>query len=130
MASKKRDDNRTESKVQREKAISRRDFVAKGAGAAAGASVLSMSGNALAQQSPADAIRWDYEADIVIIGAGCVGLPAAIRARDLGASVIVVDQNFDVGPWAAAIPCSCATSRASATRKASSPLRRCKNRRN
>ena len=25
------------------------------------------------------------------------GLPAAIRARDLGASVIVVDQNFDIG---------------------------------
>jgi hypothetical protein len=97
MAGKKRDDSRTDSKTQRDKAISRRDFVAKGAGAAAGASVLSMSGNALAQQSPADAIRWDYEADIVIIGAGCTGLPAAIRARDLGASVILVDQNFDVG---------------------------------
>ena len=49
------------------------------------------------QQSPADAIQWNYEADIVIIGAGCIGLPAAIRARDLGASVIVVDQNFDLG---------------------------------
>jgi hypothetical protein len=97
MSEKKRDGHRTESKVQRDKAISRRDLIAKGAGAAAGASVLSMSGNALAQQSPADAIRWDYEADIVIIGAGCVGLPAAIRARDLGASVILVDQNFDVG---------------------------------
>ena len=32
-----------------------------------------------------------------MIGAGCTGLPAAIRARDLGASVIVVDQNFDPG---------------------------------
>ena len=97
MAKDERDNHRTESKLQRERRISRRDFVAKGASAAAGASVLSMSGNALAQQSPADAIRWDYEADIVIIGAGCVGLPAAIRARDLGASVILVDQNFDVG---------------------------------
>src|SRR6185503_3641529 len=97
MTKKDRDGHRTDSKVQRDKAISRRDFVAKGAGAAAGASVLSMSGNALAQQSPATAIRWDYEADIVIIGAGCTGLPAAIRARDLGASVILVDQNFDVG---------------------------------
>jgi heterodisulfide reductase subunit A-like polyferredoxin len=132
-------DNRKDSKVQGEKPISRRDFVAKGAGAAAGASVFSMSGNALAQQSPADAIRWDYEADIVIIGAGCVGLPAAIRARDLGASVILVDQNFDVGgkmlhsgaqvSLGGGDPCSCGTSRANTTRKASSPLHRCKSRR-
>jgi hypothetical protein len=47
--------------------------------------------------SPPEAVRWDYEADIVVIGGGCTGLPAAIRARDLGASVIVVDQNFDLG---------------------------------
>jgi hypothetical protein len=58
---------------------------------------MSTSGTALAQVSPADAIRWHYEADVVVIGAGCTGLPAAIRARDLGASVIVVDQNFDCG---------------------------------
>ena len=60
-------------------------------------SVLSTSGTALSQVSPADAIHWHYEADVVVIGAGCTGLPAAIRARDLGASVIVVDQNFDLG---------------------------------
>src|SRR5215510_12781017 len=97
MAKNGRDDNRKNSKGQGEKPISRRDFVVKGATAGIGASVLSNSGNALAAQSPADAIKWDYEADIVIIGAGCVGLPAAIRARDLGASVILVDQNFDPG---------------------------------
>ena len=34
--------------------------------------------------------------DVVIIGAGVAGLPAAITARDLGASVIVVDENFDI----------------------------------
>ena len=44
-----------------------------------------------------DDIVWDYEADVVVVGAGCAGLPAAIRARDLGASVLLVDQNFDVG---------------------------------
>jgi hypothetical protein len=96
MAGKKRDDNRIDPKVQREKPISRRDFVAKGAGAGIAASVLP----AVAACTPgaaADTIQWDYEADIVIIGAGCTGLPAAIRARDLGASVIVVDQNFDAG---------------------------------
>ena len=100
---KKPDSDQKERKLQGEKAVSRRDFVKTGAvagvGAAAGvgATVLSTSGTALSQVSPADAIQWNYEADIVVIGAGCTGLPAAIRARDLGASVIVVDQNFDPG---------------------------------
>src|SRR6266545_6350300 len=40
---------------------------------------------------------WDLEADVVIIGAGATGLPAAIRAADAGASVIVVEANYDVG---------------------------------
>jgi len=39
-------------------------------------------------------LRSVEEADIVIAGGGCAGLTAAIRARDLGASVLVVDQNF------------------------------------
>src|SRR3984893_2330270 len=41
--------------------------------------------------------NWDRSADVVVIGAGVAGLPAAITARDLGASVIVVDENFDIG---------------------------------
>ena len=36
-------------------------------------------------------------ADVVVIGAGVAGLPAAITARDNGASVIIVDENFDIG---------------------------------
>lgn len=40
---------------------------------------------------------WDYAADIIIIGSGATGLSAAVRARDLGASVIVVEANYDVG---------------------------------
>jgi NADPH-dependent 2,4-dienoyl-CoA reductase/sulfur reductase-like enzyme len=93
---KKRDSDRKDRKPQDEKAVSRRDFVKRGA-AGMGAAVLSTSGTALAQVSPVNAIRWNYEADVVIIGGGCTGLPAAIRARDLGTSVIVVDQNFDPG---------------------------------
>src|SRR5919198_1543506 len=93
---KKRDSDPKDRKLQGEKAVSRRDFVKKGA-AGVSAAVLSTSGTALAQVSPTQAIQWNYEADIVIIGGGCTGLPAAIRARDLGASVIVVDQNFDLG---------------------------------
>jgi succinate dehydrogenase/fumarate reductase flavoprotein subunit len=40
---------------------------------------------------------WDLEADIVVIGAGAAGLPAAIKASDEGASVLVVEANYDVG---------------------------------
>jgi hypothetical protein len=76
--------------------FSRRDFVKGGAAVGVGAAVLSEPTRATAQASPADR-EWDYEADIVIIGGGCTGLPAAIRATDLGASVLVVDQNFDLG---------------------------------
>ena len=94
---KKRDTDPKDGKTQDQKALSRRDFVKKGAAASVGAAVLSTSGTALSQTSPAAAIQWDYEADIVILGAGCTGLPAAIRVRDLGASVIIVDQNFDCG---------------------------------
>ncbi|HEX9899342.1 MAG TPA: FAD-binding protein, partial [Candidatus Methylomirabilis sp.] len=34
---------------------------------------------------------------MVVIGSGAAGMPAAISARDGGASVIVVEQNWDVG---------------------------------
>lgn len=40
---------------------------------------------------------WDLEADVVVVGSGAAGLPAAIRAADAGASVIVVEANYDVG---------------------------------
>ena len=40
---------------------------------------------------------WDLEADVVVIGSGAAGLPAAIKAADGGASVIVVEANYDVG---------------------------------
>lgn len=41
--------------------------------------------------------KWDFEADVVVIGAGAVGLPAAIGARDAGLSVLVVDTNYNIG---------------------------------
>src|ERR1700741_5023657 len=40
---------------------------------------------------------WDFEADVLVIGAGAAGLPAAIKAADEGAAVIVVEANYDVG---------------------------------
>ena len=84
---------RQNDKLQNDKALSRRNFFAGGA-AGVGAAVL--SGSASAQEAT-NGITWNYEADVVILGSGCVGLHAAVRARDLGASVIVIEQNFDVG---------------------------------
>jgi succinate dehydrogenase/fumarate reductase flavoprotein subunit len=42
-------------------------------------------------------ITWQDEADVVVIGSGAVGLPAAIAAREAGASVIVVEAENDIG---------------------------------
>jgi hypothetical protein len=89
---KKRNSGLKETRLQKEKSFSRRDFFRSGAAAGVSAAVLSGPGKALAQ-----GIAWNYEVDVVVCGAGCTGLHAAIRARDLGASVLVVDSNFDVG---------------------------------
>jgi succinate dehydrogenase/fumarate reductase flavoprotein subunit len=40
---------------------------------------------------------WADEADVVVVGAGATGLPAAIAACENGASVLLIEANFDVG---------------------------------
>jgi urocanate reductase len=73
-------------------AIDRRRFLASGAaGAVATAALPAQSAQA------ADDIAWDHEADVVVIGAGAGGLTSAIAAREKGASVLVVEKNFDIG---------------------------------
>ena len=74
--------------------VSRRSFLTQGAAAGVGVAVLTGGGTREASAQPT---RWDYSADVVVIGAGVAGLPAAIAARDHGASVIVVEENFDIG---------------------------------
>jgi succinate dehydrogenase/fumarate reductase flavoprotein subunit len=45
----------------------------------------------------ANAMKWEREADIVVIGSGATGLPAAIVACEAGASVIVVEAENRIG---------------------------------
>jgi succinate dehydrogenase/fumarate reductase flavoprotein subunit len=44
-----------------------------------------------------NSVNWDREADVVVIGSGATGLPAAVVAREAGASVIVVEAEHHVG---------------------------------
>ncbi len=88
-------------KKKEKERVSRRGFIrgaGVGAGAIAAASALPTL-KAQAQQSAASGIpeQWDLEADVVIIGSGATGVPAAIRAAEEGASVMVVDANYDAG---------------------------------
>src|SRR5260221_6741993 len=73
--------------------VSRRAFLSTGT---AGIALVGANAREADSQSVSQP-NWDRSADVVIIGAGGARLPAAITARDLGASVIVVDQNFDTG---------------------------------
>jgi NADPH-dependent 2,4-dienoyl-CoA reductase/sulfur reductase-like enzyme len=75
------------------KCPSRRTFIETTAlGAAA------LAGFSKAQtQKPGEHEIWDKEADVVIVGAGATGLPAAIEAAERGAVVVLVEANWDVG---------------------------------
>ncbi|HEV2201017.1 MAG TPA: FAD-binding protein [Bryobacteraceae bacterium] len=76
--------------------IDRRNFL-KGS-AAAGLGVAGITAPpASAAQTKSGAIHFDRSADVVIVGAGASGLPAAITAREHGATVIVIDSNHDIG---------------------------------
>lgn len=46
---------------------------------------------------PSQGVSWDKEADAVIAGAGAAGLGAAIEAAASGSSVILIDENVDIG---------------------------------
>ena len=78
--------------------IDRRGLLFSGTGAAAvvAAGAIAAQTGASAQPVPTP-LAWDREADVVVIGSGATGLPAAIVAREAGASVIVVEAEQDIG---------------------------------
>ncbi len=76
--------------------VSRRNLIkgaALGMMGAAGASAASIA-PAFADEASQS---WDYTADVIVLGAGGSGLTAAVKAAEEGASVIVVETNFDCG---------------------------------
>jgi succinate dehydrogenase/fumarate reductase flavoprotein subunit len=78
--------------------LNRRDLLRRGGGTAAaiatGGLAAPQSVSAQAQQPPT---TWNHEADVVIIGSGASGIPAAIVAREGGSSVIVVEMQNHAG---------------------------------
>ncbi len=70
--------------------IDRRKLLAGGAGVAALTA-------APAQAQTKRTVKWDYDADIVVIGAGATGLPAALVAHEAGSKVILVEAESHLG---------------------------------
>ena len=75
--------------------FSRRDFLKTTAVGAVALTGLGGAKQAQAQGRPG--VSWDKEADVIVVGSGATGLPAAIEAIEAGASVIVIEANWDVG---------------------------------
>jgi len=75
--------------------LSRRNFLKA---TAAGVGAVALGGmSAREAESQARPVSWDREADVVVVGSGATGLPAAIAAVEAGASVLVIEANWDVG---------------------------------
>ena len=78
--------------------MKRRNLLLGSSGMAAALAVnqLASAGPASAQ-APNPPAKWQQDADVVVIGSGATGLPAAIVAREAGASVILVEAEKDIG---------------------------------
>lgn len=86
--------------MREQKPLSRRSFVA---GAGLGMAALAVSGVAgcapggQSEASEDSSISWDKEADVVIVGCGGCGAPAALSAAEAGASVICIEAAASIG---------------------------------
>ncbi len=88
-----KDSNNRGARKGAAESVSRRAFLSKGAAGVGAAALAGVS----TDEAQAQSVKWDLSADVVVIGAGVSGLAAAITARDSGASVISVEENFDIG---------------------------------
>jgi succinate dehydrogenase/fumarate reductase flavoprotein subunit len=74
--------------------VNRRDLIVRGSATAAAALA---AGSAASPAAAQQAIEWHHTADVVVIGSGACGLPAAIVAKEAGSSVIVIEAQPHVG---------------------------------
>lgn len=73
--------------------LSRRDFITGAAAGAVSGLVFGNVGTALAATTPDwMPVKWDYEADVVVIGYGFAGQAVAIEAAKAGSSVIILEK--------------------------------------
>jgi succinate dehydrogenase/fumarate reductase flavoprotein subunit len=78
--------------------LSRRDVLISGSsGATAVAANFVDTVTPTTAQTAALPQSWDREADIIVIGSGAAGLPAAIVAREAGSSVIIIEAEQHIG---------------------------------
>ncbi len=82
---------------KRNNRIGRRQFLKRTAVAGTAAAVGSLASRGPASAAVRRSIKWNRETDVVVVGSGAMGLPAAITAREAGADVIVIEANFDIG---------------------------------
>jgi heterodisulfide reductase subunit A-like polyferredoxin len=78
-------------------ALKRRDLLLGSAGMAAGLAAGSLASGPASAQARQSPTKWHREADVVVIGSGPTGLPAAIVAQEAGSSVILVEAEKDIG---------------------------------
>lgn len=71
--------------------ITRRGFIGTAAGMAGAAALAGAAGAAAA--SEASEGQWDYEADVVCVGAGGAGYMAAIAAAEQGATALIFEKQ-------------------------------------
>jgi succinate dehydrogenase/fumarate reductase flavoprotein subunit len=76
------------SYMKRDNRVSRRDFIKT---TAAGVSATALTGLATTE-ARAEAINWDKEVDVVVVGFGGAGASTAIAAHDAGAEVLIVEK--------------------------------------
>src|SRR5438876_1268592 len=78
--------------------MKRRELLLVGSGmAAAIATGLLESADPTSAQALQAPTKWQHNADVVVVGSGAAGLPAAIAAREAGASVLLVEAENDIG---------------------------------
>lgn len=87
--------------MSNQESVTRRTFLKRASVAGAGAGVALALGNPFAtgtaHAAPTIPLKWDKEADVVIVGAGGAGLVAAIEALEAKASVILLDKMSVAG---------------------------------